>query len=57
MDKENYKIAVDMLIETIEFHIEGYETGTYNDELEEWIEVILKSLKNRIKVVRKFQNN
>ena len=52
---ENYKIAVNMLIETLEFHMDGYEMALYDDELEEWAEVIMKSVEQRIKIVRKFQ--
>lgn len=51
----NYKTAVDMLIETLEFHIEGYEMALYDDELEEWAEVVMKSVKQRIKIVKKFE--
>lgn len=51
----NYE-AVSMLMETLEFHMEGYEMGTYDDESEDWIETIIKSIRQRIKIVKKFNN-
>lgn len=57
MDK--YKIAVDMLIETVEFLIEGLEYGEYevHQDDREKLYGEIKNIKRRIKVVEKFKGD
>ena len=57
LNNNNYKVAVEMLIETLEFHMEGYQMGTYDDEPDEWIHTIINSVRQRIKVVRKLKED
>ena len=55
MNIADYKIAVSMLIETITFHIEGYEMGMYAEDKEEWADIIIEKLYQRIEIIRKFE--
>lgn len=52
----NYEVAVSMLMEALEFHMEGYEMGTYDGELEEWMEIIIKSIRQKIRIVKKLND-
>lgn len=59
---DNYKIAVDMLIETCEFQLDELKhltnqfrgVQTDDEELEEHLKIMTESIERRIKVVRKF---
>lgn len=59
---DNFKIAVDLLIEHTEAHLEQLryltnqfrDTQTDDEELEEHLKIMTESIERRIKVVKKF---